>query len=122
MKKKSSNSTTPNHIITKRGQNTKSSEPVEDDQSSDDEDDDESEPMDFDRAFGTVSDASKIEHLDIYHKNGVMNGLNTSEGDSYFDLSSKIDLKTFIQPVLISSTINLNSLAAVRLSSDNKVQ
>jgi hypothetical protein len=72
--------------------------------------------MDFDRAFGTASDASKIEHLDIYQNNGIINGLNSSEGDSYFDLANKIDLKTYKQPVLISSTINLNSLASVIIS------
>jgi hypothetical protein len=69
--------------------------------------------MDFDRAFGHTSDVSKIEHIDIYQNNGIINGLNISEGDSYFDISTKIDLKTYKQPVLISSTINLNSLAAV---------
>ena len=69
--------------------------------------------MDFDRAFGTVSDALKIEHLDTYQNDGLINGFNLSEGDSYFDLSTKIDLKTYAQPVLISSTLNLNSLAAL---------
>jgi hypothetical protein len=118
LKKKKSNSTTPNktnHGTTKRGRNAKPSEQIEDDETSDDEDedDDESEPMDFDRAFGHASDVVKIEHMDIYQNNGIINGLNTSEGDSYFDLSSKIDLKTYTQPALISSTINLNSLAAV---------
>ena len=71
--------------------------------------------MDFDRAFGTVSDALKIEHMDVYQNDGFINGLNTSEGDSYFDLSTKVDLKTYTQPVLISSTINLNPLAAVSI-------
>jgi len=119
LKKKKSNPTTPNktnHGITKRGRNTKTSEQIEDEdeETSDDEDeDDESEPMDFDRAFGHASDVVKIEHTDIYQNNGIINGLNTSEGDSYFDLYSKIDLKTYTQPALISSTINLNSLAAV---------
>jgi hypothetical protein len=113
LKKKKSLSITPNK--SKRVGNVKTSKEIEDDESSDDDDDDddESEPMDFDRAFGTVSDASKIEHMNIYQNDSLINGLNTSEGDSYFDLSTKIDLKTYIQPVLISSTINLNSLAAV---------
>ena len=101
-----------NHGIGKRARNGKSSE-EEDDRSSDEED--ESEPMDFDRAFGTVADTLKIEHMDIHQNDGLINGLNTSEGDSYFDLSTKIDLKTYTQPVLISSTINLNCLAAVRI-------
>jgi hypothetical protein len=53
--------------------------------------------------------------MDIYRNDGLINGLNSSEGDSYFDLSTKLDLKTYTQPVLISSTINLNSLAAVSI-------
>jgi len=120
LKKKKSISTTankPNHGITTRGRHAKPSEQVEDedDETSDDDEDedDESEPMDFDRAFGHVADVLKIEHIDSYQTNEIINGLNTSEGDSYFDLSTKIDLKTYTQPVLISSTINLNSLAAV---------
>ena len=75
-------------------------------------DDDEKEPMDFEDAFGLVSDIPKLEHIDIY-QNGIIDDLNTVEGDSYFDLSTKIDLKTYTQPVLISSAINLNPLAAV---------
>ena len=113
-KKKKSLSTTSNksnHTVAKRTQNGQESD--EEDASSDEED--ESEPMDFDRAFGNVSDALKIEHMDIYQKDGLINGLNTSEGDCYFDLSANIDLKTYTQPVLLSSTINLNSLAAVRI-------
>lgn len=111
-KKKKSLSTTSNksnHTVAKRTQNGQESD--EEDASSDEED--ESEPMDFDRAFG--NDALKIEHMDIYQKDGLINGLNTSEGDCYFDLSANIDLKTYTQPVLLSSTINLNSLAAVRI-------
>ena len=45
----------------------------------------------------------------------IMEYLNGFEGDSFFDLSTKIDLKNFNQPVLVSSTINLNPLAAVSL-------
>jgi len=115
LKKKKSVTITTNK--SKHARNVKTSEEIEDDESSDDDDDedDESEPMDFDRAFGSVSDASKIEHMDIYRNDGLINGLNSSEGDSYFDLSTKLDLKTYTQPVLISSTINLNSLAAVSI-------
>lgn len=80
---------------------------------SDDDDDDEHEPMDFERAFGIGADSLKVEPIDTYQTNGDTNGLNTFEGESYFDLSSKIDLKTYTQPVLVSSTINLNPLAAV---------
>lgn len=112
MRKKKSASTKSNHSLKKHGQNGKDSED-EEEPSSDDDGDDESEPMDFDRAFGNVSDALKIEHMDIYHRDGFTNGLNISEGDSYFDLSKNIDLKSYPQPVLLSSTINLNSLAAV---------
>ena len=36
----------------------------------DDEDEDENEPMDFERAFGTISDTPKLEHMDIYQNNG----------------------------------------------------
>ena len=110
-------STKSNHSLGKNGQNGKDSDD-EEDQSSDD-DYDESEPMDFDRAFGNVSDALKIEHMDVYHKDGFTNGLNVSEGDSYFDLSKNIDLKSYTQPVLLSSTINLNSLAAVRIPNNH---
>jgi hypothetical protein len=116
LKKKKSVTITTNK--SKHARNAKTSEEIEDDESSDDDDDDdddESEPMDFDRAFGSISDASKIEHMDIYRNDGLINGLNSSEGDSYFDLSTKLDLKTYTQPVLISSTINLNSLAAVSI-------
>ncbi|CAF1009471.1 unnamed protein product [Adineta steineri] len=90
--------------------NTKNSEHTEDE---DEEVDDESEPMDFERAFGSTSDTLKLEHKDIYHNKNSINGLNIVEGDSYFDLSNKIDLKTYTQPVLLSSTINLNLLASL---------
>jgi len=119
LKKKKSNSTTPNKHgrgITTRRRNEKNSEQIEeDDETSDDDDDDESEPMDFERAFGSVSDVLKIEHKDMHENNGIIDGLNISAGDSYFDFSNKIDLKTYTQPVLVSSTINLNPLAAVIL-------
>ncbi len=97
--------------IIRRRRNAKNCEHVED---ADDEtsDDDEKEPMDFEDAFGLVSDIPKLEHID-FHQNGIIDNLNTVEGDSYFDLSTKIDLKTYTQPVLISSAINLNPLAAV---------
>jgi hypothetical protein len=60
--------------------------------------------------------------MDIYQNNGNFDELNIHEGEIYFDLTNKIDLKTYTQPVLISSTINLNSLAAVRkfIQSKNK--
>jgi hypothetical protein len=87
-------------------QNTKNSD---DEETSDDE---KNEPMDFERAFGSTADIPKLEHLDIHQNNGI---LNTFEGDSFFDFSTKIDLKNFNQPVLVSSTINLNPLAAVSL-------
>ncbi len=106
---------------TKRGRrrNTKNSEQEKEDENeenetTDDDDDDETEPMDFERAFGTISDIPKLEHMDIYQNNGNFDDLNIHEGESFFDLTTKIDLKTYTQPVLISSTINLNPLAAVR--------
>jgi hypothetical protein len=114
MKKKKSITTTPTKytpsITTRRNAKTSAQD---NETSNDDDDEDESEPMDFERAFGSVSDIPKLEHIDIYHNNGTIDGLNTFEGDSYFDLLNKIDLKTYTQPVLVSSTINLNSLAAV---------
>lgn len=82
----------------------------------DDDDEDENEPMDFERAFGTVSDVPKLEHMDIHQNNGNFDDLNIREGEFFFDLHSKIDLKNYQQPVLISSTINLNSLASVSFS------
>ncbi len=104
-----------------RRRNTKSSEPEKDDDKeenettdNDEEDEDDNEPMDFERAFGSISDTPKLEHMDIYQTNGNFDNLNTHEGESYFDLTTKIDLKTYTQPVLVSSTINLNSLASVR--------
>lgn len=78
-----------------------------------DDDDDESEPMDFERAFGSSSDLPKLEHMDIHQNNGNFDDLNIREGEFYFDLTSKVDLNNYQQPVLISSTINLNPLAAV---------
>jgi len=72
----------------------------------------ECEPMDFSRAFGSHADVAKVEHMDMENNNGGLNGLSQFDGDSYFDLT-KVDLKTFDQPVLISSTINLNPLAAL---------
>ncbi|CAF0854195.1 unnamed protein product [Rotaria sordida] len=102
--------------ITTRGRNLKTSEQVEDDDNEtndDDDDDDESEPMDFERVFGSVSDIPKLEYMNIYQNNKIIDGLHTFEGESYFDLSTKIDLKTYTQPVLVSSTINLNPLAAL---------
>lgn len=95
--------------ISNKINHNRNSKTIEQNETSTEDDDDESEPMDFDRAFGHTSDNLKIEHMD----NGILNGLNISEGDTYFDLANKIDLKTYTQPVLITSTINLNSLAAV---------
>ncbi|CAF4667148.1 unnamed protein product, partial [Rotaria sp. Silwood2] len=111
--------TKPSRGITTRGQNLKTSEQIEDDNNEtndedDDDDDDDSEPMDFERAFGSVSDIPKLEYMNIYENNKITDGLHNFEGESYFDLSTKIDLKTYAQPVLVSSTINLNPLAAVR--------
>jgi hypothetical protein len=105
--------------IATRRRNPKTSEQEKEDEneeneSSDDEDEDENEPMDFERAFGTISDTPKLEHMDIYQNHGNFDDLHIPEGESYFDLTTKIDLKTYTQPVLISSTINLNPLAAVR--------
>ncbi|UJR36831.1 hypothetical protein I4U23_029544 [Adineta vaga] len=91
----------------------KESEHTSDDGDDNEDDDDEHEPMDFERAFGSTFDSFKIEHKDIYQNNGTLNGLNTFEGDSFFDLTNKIDLKNFTQPVLVSSTTNLNPLAAL---------
>jgi hypothetical protein len=111
-KKKSISTITNKHNHGNKGRrNAKTDE--DDETSDDDEDDDECGPMDFERAFGSVSDIPKLEHIDIHQNNGV---LNTFEGDSYFDFSTKIDLKMFTQPVLVSSTINLNPLAAVIFS------
>jgi len=87
----------------------------EENESSDDDDDDENEPMDFERAFGTISDIPKLEHMDIYQTSGNFDDFNIHEGESFYDLTTKIDLKIYKQPVLISSTINLNPLAAVRI-------
>jgi hypothetical protein len=121
-KKKKSVTTTPSKRgrgITTRRRNLKNTEQEKEDvneenETSEDEDDeDESEPMDFERAFGTISDTPKLEHMDIYQNNGNFDHLNTLEGEAFFDLTTKIDLKTYKQPVLISSTINLNSLASV---------
>ncbi|CAF2709014.1 unnamed protein product [Rotaria sp. Silwood2] len=110
--------TKPSRGITTRGQNLKTSEQIEDDNNEtndedDDDDDDDSEPMDFERAFGSVSDIPKLEYMNIYENNKITDGLHNFEGESYFDLSTKIDLKTYAQPVLVSSTINLNPLAAL---------
>jgi hypothetical protein len=52
--------------------------------------------------------------MDIYHTSGNFDDFNIHEGESFYNLTTKIDLKTYTQPVLISSTINLNPLAAVR--------
>ena len=87
-------------------------ESTEDDDDEHDEEDD-SEPMDFERAFGSSTDAPKLEHMDIYQNNGNFDDLHALEGESFYDLHSKIDLKNYSQPVLVSSTINLNPLAAV---------
>ena len=70
--------------------------------------------MDFQRAFGSVSDIPRLEHRDMYQHSGTLGGANANEGECYFDLSDRIDLKTFAQPVLVSTTINLHALAAVR--------
>ena len=94
-----------------RRQNNEENESTEDDE--EDDDDDENEPMDFERAFGSNSDQPKLEHVDVYPNHGNLDDLNIHEGETLFDLSTKIDLKTYTHPVLISSTINLNSLAAV---------
>lgn len=88
----------------------------DDNESTDDDEHDEeddSEPMDFERAFGSSTDAPKLEHMDIYQNNGNFDDLHALEGESFYDLQSKIDLKNYVQPVLVSSTINLNPLAAV---------
>ena len=90
-------------------QNNQENESTEDE----DEDEDENEPMDFERAFGTNSDLPKLEHMDVYQNHGNFEDLNVHEGEGFYDLSSKIDLKTYTHPVLVSSTINLNPLAAV---------
>ncbi|UJR09324.1 hypothetical protein I4U23_013567 [Adineta vaga] len=102
----------------KRRRNSNNSEQEKDNDNeendtSDEDDEDDTEPMDFERAFGTVSDTPKLEHMDIYQNNGTFDVHNIHEGETCFDLTSKIDLKTYNQPVLISSTINLNSLAAL---------
>ena len=88
---------------------------VSDDDDDDDEDDDEddNEPMDFERAFGSNTDVPKLEHMDVHQNNGNFDDLHTLEGEAFFDLTAKIDLKAYAQPVLVSSTINLNPLAAV---------
>jgi hypothetical protein len=79
----------------------------------DDEDEDDNEPMDFERAFGSSTDVPKLEHMDIHQNNGNFDDLHALEGDAFFDLTTKIDLKAYAQPALVSSTINLNPLAAV---------
>ena len=88
-------------------------EVTEEDDDEDDEDEDDNEPMDFERAFGSSTDVPKLEHMDIHQNNGNFEDLHTLEGEAFFDLTAKIDLKAYAQPVLISSTINLNPLAAV---------
>lgn len=98
--------------MTTRGRNLKSTD-SHDNESDEEDDDDEGGPMDFERVFGTSSDIPKLEFMNVYQNTKLMDGLNTFEGESYFDLSTKIDLNTFKQPVLVSSTINLNPLAAV---------
>ena len=107
-----------NRGLTTRRRNTKNSEQDNENEqmeaSDEDEEDDENEPMDFERAFGSVSEVPKLEHMDIHQINGDFNDFNIREGEFYFDLPAKIDLKLYQQPVLISSTINLNPLAAVR--------
>ncbi|CAF1211359.1 unnamed protein product [Adineta ricciae] len=102
-----------NHNTNTRTQNATNSQDNDEESEQTSDDDDEHEPMDFERAFGIVSDSLKVEPIDTYQTNGDTNGLNAFEGELYFDLSSKIDLKTYTQPVLVSSTINLNPLAAL---------
>jgi hypothetical protein len=85
----------------------------DDNDSNSTDDDDDGEPMDFERAFGSNADVPKLEHMDIYQNNGNFEDLHAIEGETFFDLQTKIDLKTYVQPVLLSSTINLNPLAAV---------
>ncbi|CAF4838848.1 unnamed protein product, partial [Rotaria sp. Silwood1] len=123
MKKKKSIITIGNQrrgLVTRR-RNTKSSEQEKDNENEqiettdddEDDDDDENEPMDFERAFGSISDVPKLEHMDIHQNNGNFDDLNMHEGEFYFDLTTKVDLKSYQQPVLVSSTINLNPLAAL---------
>ena len=50
--------------------------------------------MDFELVFGSLSDASKLECVNIHQNDEITNILNTLEGESYFDLCTKIDLKT----------------------------
>ncbi|CAF3181802.1 unnamed protein product [Rotaria sp. Silwood2] len=52
--------------------------------------------------------------MDIHPNNGNFDDRNIHKVELYFDLTNKIDLKNDLQPVPISSTINLNSLATVR--------
>ncbi|CAF4027685.1 unnamed protein product, partial [Rotaria sp. Silwood2] len=49
--------------------------------------------------------------MDIHPNNGNFDDRNIHKVELYFDLTNKIDLKNDLQPVPISSTINLNSLA-----------
>mgnify|MGYP002385064051 FL=1 len=86
---------------------------TETNEDNDDDDDDESEPMDFERAFGTISETPKLEHMDIFQTNGNFDETNIHEGAFSYDLKSKIDLNAYTQPVLVSTTINLNPLAAL---------
>ncbi|CAF5126959.1 unnamed protein product, partial [Rotaria socialis] len=59
-----------------RGRNLKNSEANEDDETDDgDDDDEETEPMDFERAFGSASDIPKLEFMNIYPNNRLMDGL-----------------------------------------------
>ncbi|CAF3421995.1 unnamed protein product [Rotaria socialis] len=102
-----------NRGFTARRRNTKDAEQGDENKQMETSDDDENEPMDFERAFGSVSDVPKLEHMDIHQNNGDFNDFNIREGEFYFDLPAKIDLKMYQQPVLISSTINLNPLAAL---------
>ncbi|CAF2742998.1 unnamed protein product [Rotaria sp. Silwood2] len=110
-----------NHNLAIRRRNTKNSEQEKDNENEqvettdedDDDDDDENEPMDFERAFGSISDVPKLEHMDIHQNNGNFDDLNMREDEFYFDLTAKVDLNNYQQPVLVSSTINLNPLAAL---------
>lgn len=104
--------TPQNRIITKR-KNAKTSDEIQDDADETSDDEDESEPMDFERAFGSTSEIPKLDFMNNDQKHRMNDRLNTFEGELYFDFASKVDLNTYKQPVLVSSTINLNALAAV---------
>jgi len=40
--------------------------------------------VNFEHAFGSISETPKLEHMDIYQNNGNIDDINILEGDSFF--------------------------------------